>query len=373
MNIGILITNPNHHLELTLPVATRLVKEGVDVKYISLCELRRMHTPVDVLEKASLPYVQMKALAGDLKPSTGSKSLGDNNSLKRKVLRKAFWLLKLRKFISGAVKGLDKVLLMNDAAFPGDMICDLLHKKNIPFYLMQEGIRFPLPNEVASQYGGNGAVKVLAWGEHSAAHFISVKQARTEVVAVGSPRIDRQYAYFQNNQKDGQRPVLGIFTNPIDDMGYTSFDEKLGLVRDFAEQYSSFISAQKIEVFIKTHPREDPQAYLAVVRPFLPDCMVVEGSINDAIRRVDVGVIMASTVGLELMIAGKQVIQLKLPRYGYVFDYVSNGPAKPVDELSEAEFNTCFDPATGSWNDYLSIHFANLGKSEEAIVKELIG
>jgi hypothetical protein len=215
-------------------------------------------------------------------------------------------------------------------------------------------------------------VKILAWGEHSATHFRSVKQAGTEVIAVGSPRMDKQYAYFQANKKSDQRWVLGFFTNPVDDMGYTSFDEKLDLVRGFAEQYGSFIRAQDIEVFIKTHPREDPGTYLEVVRPFLPDCKVVEGDINDAIRRVDVGVIMASTVGLELMIASKQVIQLKLPRHGYVFDYVSDGPAKPVDELDEVQLKACFEPVVGFENDYLSIHFANLGRSQEAIIKELV-
>ena len=221
MNIAILITNPNHHVELTLPVAKGLITRGITVKYISLCELRRMRTPTDQFEKEGVPYVQMKALAGDLKPSTGSQSLGDSNSLKRKVLRKAFWWLKLRGFIARSVKGVDRVLLLNDAAFPGNMICEHLNGKGIPFYLMQEGIRFPLPVETESQYGGNGAVKILSWGNHSVSHFNKVKAPHTNVVAVGSPRIDKQYEFFRNTPKIDSRPVLGLFTNPVDDMANT--------------------------------------------------------------------------------------------------------------------------------------------------------
>lgn len=372
MNIAILITNPNHHLELTLPVATRLVDQGVSVKYISLCELRRMKTPGDLFDSHKIPYTQMKALAGDMKPSTGSQSLGDSNSLKRRLLRRAFWLLKLRKFVVQSLKGVDQVILLNDAAFPGDMICELLTSRKIPFYLMQEGIRFPLPVETESQYGGNGAAKVLSWGEHSAEHFNSVKKVHTQVVSVGSPRIDKQYDFFLNSHKADQQSVLGLFTNPVDDMGYTSFDEKIELVKTFVEKFSSIINSEGIHVLIKSHPREDPSKYLEVVEPHIEQCSISTDGINDAINKVDVGVIMASTVGLELMMAAKPVIQLKLPRYGYVFDYTSAGSAIPVDELDERRFKACFAPDNERNSAYLSSHFANLGQSAEAIVKELM-
>ncbi|NIY17465.1 MAG: hypothetical protein GWM98_22595, partial [Nitrospinaceae bacterium] len=46
------------------------------------------------------------------------------------------------------------VVLPNDAAFPYDLIVAMLKTAGIPFVLMQEGIRFPLPgSEEGDAYG----------------------------------------------------------------------------------------------------------------------------------------------------------------------------------------------------------------------------
>lgn len=348
MNIAILITNPNHHVELTLPVADKLLEKGISVKYISLCELRRMKTPGDLLREHALPFVQMKALAGDMKPSTGSQSLGDSNSLKRRVLRRAFWLLKLRKFIARSVKGVDRVLLMNDAAFPGDMICELLRSRRIPFYLLQEGIRFPLPNETESRYGGNGATKVLSWGERSARHFQKVISPGTEVVVTGSPRFDaflKKVSAEESKAKTQKR--LGVFTNPIDDQGFCSNTEKLALFESFVQRSADYINKEEILVSIKVHPREEVNDYLQVAKKLLNHVEKAPKSIVEAILEVDAGVIMASTVGLELLGAKKPIAQMEIPGHGYVFDYTEGEnivriPAEGAVELDQL-FTTDYD------------------------------
>lgn len=157
-HIDFLITNPNHHLQLALPVIRELQKEGgISVRVLSLCEFRRMATPVEELKAHGIPY---RILPGfrrlGLKPSSGRQSLGASNSNKRKLARQLAWQLYLQGPFLRAIRRTGEVVLLNDSAYPGNHIAEALRRRNIPFYLMQEGIRFPLPNETAdNSYGGN--------------------------------------------------------------------------------------------------------------------------------------------------------------------------------------------------------------------------
>ena len=321
MKLAILITNPNHHLELTIDAAKMMKTKGHQVTYVSLCELRRMATPEEVFKTEGLDYVKFGNLPENLKPSSGKKALGNSDSLLRSLVRKAFWVLKLKPFIKKSFAGFDKVLLMNDAAFPGDEICKWLKRKSIPFYLMQEGIRFPLPNEAEVKYGGNGAVKVMTWGERSAKHFRPIAAQGTEVVVTGSPRFNKFLADIEPRLiRDGNQKVLGIFTNPIDDQGFCSPQAKLELFEQFVMRSAPQLKRMNIQLGIKCHPREDIQEYLAVANKHFPTIELPK-TIVEAILAVDAGVIIASTVGLELLGAKRKIAQLEIPNYGYVFDY----------------------------------------------------
>ncbi|GAB5522317.1 MAG: hypothetical protein Roseis2KO_01890 [Roseivirga sp.] len=363
MKLAILITNPNHHLELSLGVA-RLVKEaGDEVKYVSLCELRRMHSPIDTFKLEGLDYVKFSDLPPQLKPSSGKKSLGKSDSKLRALVQTAFWWLKLRPFVKKAFKGVDKVLLMNDGAFPGNKICSWLKKQKIPFSLLQEGIRFPLPNQSDSKYGGAGAEKVLAWGERSATHFSQVVAAGTEVVVAGSPRFDN----FLKEVEDA--PVaasevkrLGIFTNPIDDLGFCSKDDKLKLFEGFLSRAADYLNSNEVTVSIKCHPREEVDEYIEIGAKYINRLEKSPTKIFEAIMEVDAGVIMASTVGLELLGARKLFAQLEIPGYGYVFDYTDDEKVVKIPVEGDFELGSLFEDTADL--TYFHEHVAEGGSIE---------
>lgn len=325
MKLAILITNPNHHLELTLGLARLWKQRGDEVVYVSLCELRRMRSPEEVFQKEGLDFVKFTELPGNLKPSSGKKSLGKSNSRLRALVQKAFWLLKLKPFIKRSFRGADKVLLMNDAAFPGDRICKWLNSKSIPFYLMQEGIRFPLPAESEVKYGGGGARKVLAWGKRSAEHFEKVADRDTKIVVTGSPRFNR-FLKEVGDMPDlrGTEKVLGVFTNPIDDQGFCTKDKKLELFESFLIRTADYINHNEITLALKCHPREDLSGYTEIAHKYVGKVEELPASILEAIMRVHAGVIMASTVGLELLGAERPIAQMEIPEFGYVFDYTDD-------------------------------------------------
>lgn len=323
MKIGIVITNPNHHFEMTIEVARVLKSEGHEPYYVSLCEFRRMRTPEEQLESNGIPYVKQKPISEDLKPSSGASTLGSNQSPLRKVLRKVFWWLKLKSFISGNLRSADVVLMLNDTAFPGDHIAEWLKSKKIPFCLLQEGIRFPLPGEGASSYGGAGAKKLFSWGERSAQYFQSVAKPQTEVLVTGSPRFDQFLDEVRALRKPDQM-TLGVFTNPIDDQGFCSKQQKLELFESFVERAAVFLKTEGIILGVKCHPREDINEYLALANKHI-ETIELDKDIKKAIGQVNAGIIMASTVGLELLGANRAIGQLEIPGHGWVFDYTESG------------------------------------------------
>lgn len=369
MRLAILITNPNHHLELTLGAAKIAKESGDEVLYVSLCELRRMQSPVETFEKEGFNFAKFADLPKQLKPSSGKKSLGDSNSLKRRLIRSAFWIIKLKPFVEKAFKGVDKVLLLNDAAFPGDKIANWLTKKNIPFYLLQEGIRFPLPNESEVKYGGNGAEKVLSWGKRSASHFEKVASGTTKVVVTGSPRFDAFLKEFSDtSERKERKKKLGIFTNPIDDQGFCSTSEKMELFENFVKRASKYFNSNNIHVEIKSHPREDAIEYLTIAQKHLDEVKLSPKHIVEAISNVDAGVIMASTVGLELLAAKKRFAQIEIPDFGYVFDYTDDLNVVKIPTEGAFELESLFEDSI----DLVYFHeHIEEGESSEKIYKQI--
>lgn len=342
MRIGILITNPNHHLELTIGVAKLLQSNGHVVVYVSLCELRRMASPEEAFKMAGIEYIKFGNLPKNLKPSSGKQSLGKSDSTIRSIVRTVFWQLKLRPFIKRTLLGFDKVLLMNDAAFPGNKICNWLKTASIPFYLLQEGIRFPLPNEAQVKYGANGARKVMVWGERSAKHFGPIVHRETEVVITGSPRFNKFLEDIQSYPlKDVSQKVLGVFTNPIDDQGFCDKKTKLELFESFVARAAPQLKSLGVQLGIKCHPREDAQEYLILANKYI-SAFELPKSIVEAILKVDAGVIMASTVGLELLGVKRKIAQLEIPNYGYVFDYHESADVLKIPVEGDFDLSVLF-------------------------------
>jgi len=322
MNIAIVITNPNHHLEMTIDAAKKLKEMGHDPFYVSLCEFRRMTTPVEKLESYNIPFFKQKPISEDLKPSSGASTLGSNQSFLRKILREIFWRIKLKPFITSSLKAADVVLLMNDTAFPGDRISSHLISRKIPFCLMQEGIRFPLPGEGGSSYGSAGASKLFVWGQRSAQYFRQVAKSQTEVVITGSPRFDTFLKEMRLLEDPNER-ILGVFTNPIDDQGFCNKQQKLDLFESFVRRSESYLRSKEVILGVKCHPREDINEYLDIANKYV-ETVSLDRDIKRAIGQVQAGVIMASTVGLELLGSNKSLGQLEIPGYGWVFDYTES-------------------------------------------------
>lgn len=370
MKIAILITNPNHHFELTHEVALLLKQAGHSVKYVSLCEMRRMASPEDKFRSNDLDYIKFGNLPKNLKPSSGKQALGKSDSLIRKTVQYLFWRIKLKPFVRANLKEVDKVLLMNDAAFPGDRICQWLKQHEIPFFLLQEGIRFPLPNESESKYGGNGAEKIFAWGERSAKHFEGLTQPQTQTIVTGSPRFDKFLGELDNlSQQNKGFKVLGVFTNPIDDQGFCTKNEKLDIFEKFIQRSSPYLVENNIKLSIKCHPREDETEYLSIANKYMKRVDLLPKDILKAISQVDAGVVMASTVGLELLGAGKGLAQLEIPKWGYVFDYTDYEYLVKIPVEGEMEFEELFSINLNS--PYFKEHVLPNG-SAKRIFKEVI-
>ena len=335
MKIGILITNPNHHVELTLPIAFELKKLGHEVKYISLCELRRMITPKAIFNNHDLAFSALKPLNQSIKPESGKKALGSSNSLKRKLLQNVYWLLKLKPFIIESTTGIDRVLLLNDSAFPGRFIAKLLKSKKIVFDLLQEGIRFPLPNENGDiKYGASGIRNLFSWGDIPKNYFKNIAHKKTNIISVGSPRYKGVREEFALKDSIIQN-TIGIFTNPIDDQGFCTTSKKFELFENLINSIKDEVNKRNIVIILKTHPRESAAEYEKYLKGKIENYILSDEKIFQVIPKVNGGIIMATTVGLELLLFQKNVAQISIPNHGFVFDYVENKVAQPIYLNSE--------------------------------------
>src|SRR5688572_25036744 len=189
--IDFVISNDGHHASMFEPVIRNLVQRpDVRVRVISLCEFRGLVTPVDLVRHEQVvvdrivPFQFRRASSGGQSDTGGSRS-------SRQAIRSISWLLLLKR---GILRWLaskpDVVVLPNDAAFPYDRIAHLLRKYKIPFVLVQEGIRFPLPSSDGDAYGRNGATAIAAWGRTSEEFFRSQGVRHDRIHLTGSPRFD---------------------------------------------------------------------------------------------------------------------------------------------------------------------------------------
>jgi hypothetical protein len=342
--IDFVIGNDSHHVWMFQPVVRALRKssDGLDIRVISLCEFRGLETPVELfVQEGAHPekVIPMSFRRG----SAGSQKGTVASALGRRLARKASWSLLLRKRLEATLDARpDLVVLPNDAAFPYDRICELLTRRAIPFVLVQEGIRFPLPNAEGDEYGKHGAAAIAAWGEKSADFFVRQGVPSERIHVTGSPRFDTvwQTDWYGKSRElrkqldlNGSR-VLALFTNPIDDQGFCTTQGKMALIRRFVAQLAPLFNDPEFVLIIKLHGRESKDAYDLICRdsPHRERIRVLQGGFSYPLFSVaEASLVFASSVGLEALLFDCPLGVLEIPGHGFAHDYVDSGAAIGVN------------------------------------------
>jgi hypothetical protein len=347
-------------------------RRNKNVALISFCEFRRLRTPMEECKPLDLKVIRLfKTIPKGTKPSSGVAELGKADSRKRRIFQKVLWRFLIKRFIKRHIHAADVVLHFNDVAFPGNYITNWLKKRGVKQAMLQEGIRFPLPNESESKYASCGADMIFCWGEFSLNHFRNVASARSQLLISGSPRyqdIRSKYSGDRNAQR-----YIGVFTNPIDDQGFCTHIEKVTLFRRLIEKISDNLKERGLVLLLKAHPRENIAEYEDILRISGVSYEIGDNDIFKCISEVAGGIIFASSVGVELLFLGKNLAQLEMPGFGFLFDYVENGVALPVsEETSGAEIVSYILDNEKNYSEYLSKHLESEMKSAEVICEKMI-
>ncbi|MBI3217911.1 MAG: hypothetical protein HYZ44_00195 [Bacteroidetes bacterium] len=320
------------------PVMVQLKLNQIQVVLISLCEFRRMQTPVQELQDLRIPYVCLASLKlKGTSTSTGKKYIGGNQAIVRNLIREVIWHLKVKKELGPVNQPApDWAVVPNDIAYPFSKICKWLTKKKIPFLLFQEGIRFPLPNEEGGMpYGTNGAKEILTWGVASTRYFLNLG-VKSKVISAGNPRFDtifNQKMKFENNQIPFAKYNILYVSNPVDDQGFCSHDEKIRLFTKFVQSMKEMMDERDIHLFVRLHPREDLESFKSAAATIATNRIIwaQQFSLFEYLQKMDLTIVLASTVGLESMMVNVPIGVIKLPGHGFVFDYVQSGSAVGID------------------------------------------
>lgn len=370
MKLGFLLTNPKHHAEMMVPVAAELRRRGHETQMVSLAELRGFSTPKGPVggavgngEGGARGGEMIAAIPWQLRksPQVGAEFGADGAGAKgglRKAAQRAV-LAPLLPRLGWLLRGVDAVMVPNDAAYPYRDLVDALRLWKKPVALLQEGIRFPLPSEGGggggAVYGGSGLSAVCAWGEGSAEHFRKVARGKKTIVEVtGNPRFDSVDVAAWRGKGEalmrelhfGDGPFL-YMSNPVDDQRFCSTAEKMQLFERFVERAAEELVRRAAPLVVKLHPREDAAAFRRVAEKFPIAVHVAEKDALFAWLAVARGaVVLASTVGLEALRFGVPLGVLPLPGHGHVFEYASRGAAVALQmDALEAGVAEIFDGA----------------------------
>lgn len=327
--LTILITNPNHHWLNAKPIIEYALEKGTQVKLLSFCGLRRLSSPKDPLLN-KIEFYEWGTIFSKESRKASLDAAVSKESKKKQLLQKLIYNFFLLPFLKKHTNSTSQILIFNDAAYPMHLFCNYFNKKEIQYYLLQEGIRFPLPNVPENNsYGASGAKAIFCWGEEPKEHFLKVtKELDTKVYVTGAPRyIATRKEYSQYKSDDN---TLGIFTNPIDQLGFCSLAEKQQVFENFVVHIKDWLLANNSTLLLKIHPGEQWSTYETVLNKHSVAYKRGPKDIFRAITMVKAGVIMASTVGLELLLFEKKLAQLPLPNGRYVFDYVDGTVAYSI-------------------------------------------
>ena len=335
--IGLVLSNPRHHAEMMLPVACELARRGTKVRVISLAELRGFATPtwdvpvgVEVIRAVPARIRKNPSLGAGIGVSPDDRA----GSLLRRTAQLALWSV-LGTRLLWLLRSCRVVMIPNDAAYPYRDLIVRLRARRIPYVLLQEGIRFPLPAETTDPYGKSGADAVCAWGEGSAEHFRRIGVAANTIHITGNPRFDELAVESFRLQGADLLAKAGVtsaplvyLSNPIDDQGFCSTEDKLALFRRFLIDASPELARRRVPLALKLHPREELEGFQRVAAETKASVVFL----NDAplfalLAGARAAVVLASTAGLEALVFGVPLGVMSLPDHGFVFEYVTHGAA----------------------------------------------
>jgi hypothetical protein len=383
--VTFVFTNPKHHVDAMVPVAKRLAATGVPTRFVSLAELRGLRTP-DLSRDVPMARVDRVLPSWVRKDSSAGASIGQKGgagALARRVVQAITWRGLLRPRLSRLLRGSDVVVVPNDAAYPYGALAAMLRTERVPFVLLQEGIRFPLPSEQRAgvPYGSAGANAICVWGEASAEHFRQI--APQEAVHVtGNPRWDdvdpaswvARGAKLMKRLGLERRPLLYL-SNTVDDQGFCTTAEKYQLFADFIARAAPILDGRAIVV--KLHGREDVKAFRRVAADQRAAAVHVLGdeSLFETLAIGQAAVVLASTVGLEALAFGLPLGVLALPGHGHIFEYVSRGAARglTLGNLTSELPPLLSAPHSGSASEaFLERHMAHRGQAASRIASCLL-
>jgi len=383
--VTFVFSNPKHHLDMMVPVAKILRERGIVCRMISLAELRGLATP-DVSARVAGVEVRRALPALRRRPSAGAGLgiEGGASGLLRGAAQRAFWTFGLGPRLRTLLRGSDVVVLPNDAAFPFDRIVSMLNANDIPFALLQEGIRFPLPTEQrkGTAYGTGGAALICAWGEASARYFQSL--GSTGVRVTGNPRFDGvDPAPWRDQGRElavrlglEQRPLLYL-SNTIDDQGFCSTEQKMHLFETFLRTAGPIVVRERRAIVVKLHARESVAAFREVAAnvPDTPTHVLDNEPLFSALAMAHAAVVLASTVGLEALAFGLPLGVLEIPGHGHVFEYVSSGAAIALHQQTLSD--GIMQLLTGihdrrAADVFLDEHMANRGRAAAEIADRML-
>ena len=330
--ITFVITNSNHHHAMMFPVAKELARRGHVVKFASFCEFRGLTTPVAELREAGFPVSRIPPFKIRPTPESTDGLLAVVAPGSRNHIYTLAWYGLLKMFLKLGKP--DVVVVPNDSVFPCNYLCAQLKLEKIPFVLVQEGIRFPLPCEGTSAYGTGGG-DVACWGQGSADYFASQGVPKHRLHVTGNPRYDAIVATDWKAEAArlraaGQLPHRYIMfaTNPIDTQGLCSLEAKLESFRSFVEQSLPVLDQAGVALAVKLHGREPEATYRAALGPQATRLVFLRGgSVHAQLAGCETLVVWASTVGLEGLMHGAELAVLDVPGRGHIFDYVSRSVA----------------------------------------------
>lgn len=326
--VAFVFTNPRHHVDMMAPVARDLMRRGVGVRFLSLCELRGMATP-----DLDLPVRKVIPINVRGNPQVGAATSGGTPSRLRRLARAAT-AAALVPAVRFAARGADVIVIPNDIAFPYDRILAAVGRR-VPIVLMQEGIRFPMPN--GDRYGAGGARVVCAWGEGSSELFVARGAPPPSIAITGSPRHDGlDPAAWRDPGRELaatlalEHPPIALLTNPIETQGYGTTADKLALIEQLFVEAAPVLAARRRALVVKCHAYEDPAelARIAARTPAAAHVRVVpDGPMFAALAIAAGAIVLTSTAGIEALLFGVPIAQLEIPGHGFPFEYVARGAA----------------------------------------------
>jgi hypothetical protein len=390
--VTFVFSNPRHHLDMMVPVAKALGQRRVPCRFVSLAELRGFETP-DLATR--LPAIDVKRALPRIRrdPSVGAE-LGaggeGTGATVRKLLQRGLWQLALGPRLRWLLRESELVVVPNDAAFPYAELARQLGGAHVPFALMQEGIRFPLPTEqkAGAPYGGGGATAICAWGDASAAHFRSVGAPPTTIRVTGNPRLDdvdpaawRERGQALANKLGFTRAPLLYLSNTIDDQGFVTTAEKMQLFERFCREAGPVAARDGRAIAVKLHAREDVAAFKDVAAKLTDVHVLGDEPLFAVLAMGHAAVVLASTVGLEALVFGLPLAVLELPRHGHVFEYVTSGAAigLRLDAIADGVTQLLAPPSDraaserdGKAKVFLEHHMANRGRAAARVADCLV-